>query len=212
MIQTPTIATFPRTDAAFARYVRAAIERLPPADRTDPAKVQRAIRRWHTRAIVRPQDPLAAYGAATWYVYRDGQAGVRLEEDWWQSPDVALARLGEDEVFVDGNDAACRLVDRPPGGLAGVPWRELVPSEVRDDDAEWLFGGLQESGPVQSVFDFPLPDGGRRVIEYRTVWVPEERIYLCRWRELATIDGDTVPSLVGEPAGEPPVGEPRVGD
>jgi PAS domain-containing protein len=194
----PTIATFPRADAAFARFVRTTIERLPAAERSDPAAVQRALRRWHTRALIRPQDPLASFGAATWYVYRDGQAGVRLEGDWWQEPDVAVARLGEDEVFVDGDDEACRLVGRPPGGLAGVPWRELVPSEVRDDDATWLFEGLQTGPAVQSVFDFPLPDGGRRVIEYRTAWVPEERIYLCRWRELAIIDGETVPKLVGD--------------
>ena len=200
MSQTPTIATFPRKDASFARFVRATIERLDPADRADPAAVQRALRRWHTRAIVRAQDPLASFGAPTWYVYRDGQAGVQLEGDWWQRDDVAVARLGEDEVFVDGDDEACRLVERPPGGLAGVSWRELVPSEVREDDAGWLFEGIQESGPVQSVFDFPLPDGGRRVIEYRTVWVPEERVYLCRWRELAVIDAGEIPALLGQPS------------
>ncbi len=25
------------------------------------------------------------------------------------------------------------------------------------------------------------------MIEYRTIWLPDERIYLCRWRELAVI-------------------------
>lgn len=195
MNRLPTIATFPRGDATFAAYVRASLERLPPADRSNPALLQTALRRWHTRAIVRPRDPLAAFGDATWYVYRDGQAGIRLEEDWWQGDDVATARLGEDEVFVDGDDEACRLVGRPPGGLTGVPWRELIPTEAREDDAEWLSGGLKASGPVQSVFDAPLPDGRRRVIEYRTAWIADEGIYVCRWRELATIE-----------VGEPPAG------
>jgi PAS domain-containing protein len=183
-----TIATFPRDDRPFAAFVRATIERLPPSERTDPAAVQRALRGWHTRAVVRAQDPLAAYGLPAWYVYRDGQAGVRIDEDWWRQEGVAVARLGEDEVFVDADDEACRLVGRPPGGLAGVPWRELLPPAVRDDDAEWLFGGLKDGKPVQSVFDAPLPDGRRRVIEYRTAWIEDERVYLCRWRELAVIE------------------------
>ena len=202
MTQPPTIATFPRGDAAFAAFVRSTIERLDPSDRTDPAAVQRALRRWHTRAIVRPQDPLAAYGSTAWYVYRDGQAGVRLEDAWWQRDDVAMARLGEDELFIDGDDEACRLVGREPGGLAGVAWRDLIPSEARDVDSTWLFGGLQNGPPVQSVFDVPLPDGRRRVIEYRTSWDASERTYVCRWRELAVIEVDALPALIGEPEPE----------
>jgi len=182
-----TTVTFPRDDTAFAAFVRATMAKLGPDEREDAAALQAALRRWHTRALVRPQDPMASFGGTTWYIYRDGTAGVRLEQDWWQAEGVATARLGEDEVFVDGDDEACRLVDLPPGGLAGVPWRELVPVEARDTDGEWLFGPLKDGKPVQSTFDFPRADGTRRVIEYRTIWLPEERIYLCRWRELAVI-------------------------
>jgi hypothetical protein len=32
------------------------------------------------------------------------------------------------------------------------------------------------------------------VIEDRTAWVADERIYLCRWRELATIEVDEAPA------------------
>jgi PAS domain-containing protein len=197
MINTiPTIATFPRGDHAFAAFVRDAIARLERADRLEPAELQLLLRRWHSRALVREQHALASFGVATWYVYRDGQAGVRIDDGWWQRKDVATARLGEDQVFVGGDDEACRLVDLPPGGLAGVSWRELVPPPAWDDDATWLFGDLKER-PVQSVFDCPLPDGGRRVIEYRTAWVPEEGIYLCRWRELTVIDSAAMKELVG---------------
>jgi PAS domain-containing protein len=204
-----TIATFPRDDAAFAAFVRATLAALPAADRANPLLVQQAIRRWHTRALVRPRDEMAGFGPATWYVYRDGQAGVRSEDGWWQRDDVATAVLGEDEVFVDGDDEACRLVGRPPGGLRGVPWRDLVPSEARDDDARWLFDGLKDVPFVHSVFDAPLPDGGRRVIEYRTSWEPERRVYLCRWRELAVIDDVQIAALTGRAADEPP--EPAEG-
>ncbi len=197
-MRTSAIVTFPREDATFAAYVDATIRRLGPAECDDPAAVQRALRQWHTRAIVQPQDELAAFGMGrrAWYIYRDGKAGVRSEQDWWQAPGVATSRLGEDEVFIDGDAAACALVDRPPGGMAGVPWRDLVPPASRDQDATWLFGGLQDGVPVQSVFDFPRADGSRRVIEYRTVWIPDERIYLCRWRELAIIDAETLRGLV----------------
>ena len=188
------IVTFPRDDTAFAAFVRSTIAALDAQAREDPAQVQAALRRWHTRAQVRPQDALASLGDTSWYVYRDGHAGVRLEQDWWQADDVATARLGEDEVFVDGDDAACRLVDLGPGGLRGVPWRVLVPPEARDTDGEWLFGPLKDGRPVQSVFDFPRADGSRRVIEYRTIWLPDERIYLCRWRELAVIGPVPTPS------------------
>ncbi len=126
-----TTVTFPRDDTAFAAFVRATMAKLGPDEREDAAAVQAALRRWHTRALVRPQDPMASFGGTTWYIYRDGTAGVRLEQEWWQAEGVATARLGEDEVFVDGDDEACRLVDHPPGGLTGVPWRELVPVEAR---------------------------------------------------------------------------------
>ena len=184
------IITFPKDDTAFAAFVRSTIAGLDAHARADPGQVQAALRRWHTRAQVRPQDALASLGDTTWYIYRDGHAGVRLEQDWWQADDVATARLGENEVFVDGDDAACALVDLPPGGLRGVPWRILVPPEARETDGEWLFGPLKDGRPVQSVFDFPRSDGTRRVIEYRTIWLPDEHIYLCRWRELAVVAPD----------------------
>ena len=197
MIKTiPTIATFPAGDQTFAAFVRDAAGRLERADRLDPASLQELLRRWHSRALVRQRDPLASFGAATWYVYRDGQAGVRVEDDWWQGEGVATALLGEDQVFIDGDEAACGLVGRQPGGLAGVSWRELVPQEAREDDATWLFGDLKEN-PVHSVFDFPLPDGGRRVIEYRTAWEPDRNAFVCRWRELTVIASDDVARLVG---------------
>ena len=151
--------TFPKDDTAFAAFARSTIAALDARARVDPVQVQAALRRWHTRAQVRPRDALASLGETTWYVYRDGHAGVRLEQDWWQADGVATARLGEDEVFVDGDDAACRLVDLPPGGLRGVPWRVLVPPEARETDGEWLFGPLKDGRPVQSVFDFPRADG-----------------------------------------------------
>jgi PAS domain-containing protein len=201
-----TIATFPREDAAFASFVRTTMANLSPEDRGDPALVQKALRRWHTRALVRRRDDIAGFGPVTWYVYRDGQAGVRIESDWWQGDGVATAVLGEDEVFVDGDDEACRLVGRPSGGLRGVPWRDLVPAEARDDDAGWLFAGLKNVPFAHSVFDAPLPDGSRRVIEYRTHWDSEQGVYVCRWRELAVIDDVQIAVLTGRVPGVAPAG------
>ena len=69
------IVTFPRGDTAFAAFVRSTIAALDAQAREDPGQVQTALRRWHTRAQVRPQHELARLGATTWYVYRDGHAG-----------------------------------------------------------------------------------------------------------------------------------------
>jgi PAS domain-containing protein len=194
----PALVTFPRDDQAFASFVQATMDRLDPAARADPAALQRAIRRWHTRAIVRAQNPLASFGTPAWYVYRDGQAGVRTDDAWWQAPGVATAWLGEDaERFVWADAAAAALVERTPDDFVGLAWRDLVPSAVRDDDAAWLFADLK-ARPVQSVFDYPLADGGRRVIEYRTAWSPEDGCFVCRWRELAVIDPQAVPRLIEE--------------
>ena len=51
-----------------ARGVEVVIGRrdlLGPDEREDAAAVQAALRRWHTRALVRPQDPMASFGGTT---------------------------------------------------------------------------------------------------------------------------------------------------
>src|SRR6185503_6509387 len=52
------IVTFPKGDTAFAAFVRSTIAALDAQARVDPGQVQAALRRWHTRAQVRPQHEL----------------------------------------------------------------------------------------------------------------------------------------------------------
>jgi hypothetical protein len=42
------------------------------------------------------------------------------------------------------------------------------------------------------------------VIEYRTNWEPDQRVYVCRWRGLAVIDDAQVVALTGDAPGNPP--------
>jgi PAS domain-containing protein len=182
------VATFPREDAAFAAYVTRCRADLAPGDRADPAALERLIRHWHTRAVVRPRDGLAGFGSAVWYVYRDGSAGIRTDDEWWGADGVARVVFGADGRVLDADPAACAIAGLPPDGLAGVHWTSLVPPEAATGSADWLGQQLRAKGYVQSVFDCPLPEGGRRVIEYRSMPAAEPGRFECRWRVIATIE------------------------
>ena len=189
------IITFPKDDTAFAAFVRSTIAALDARARVDPGQVQAALRRWHTRAQVRPQDALASLGDTTWYIYRDGHAGVRLEQDWWQADDVATARLGEDEVFVDGDDAACQLVDLPPGGprrrsLAGA--RSVLRRGIRM--ASGCSARSRTAGRCSRSSTSCAQMGVDGSSNTGRSGSPDEHIYLCRWRELAVIDPGSTPT------------------
>jgi PAS domain-containing protein len=189
-----TVATFPRDDAAFGAYVERCRAELNEDERADPAALQRAIRRWHTRAVVRAQDALAGFGSALWYVYRDGMAGVRTDDTWWQEQGVAHVIFAPGGHVHSADREACSLVGRPAGGLDGVHWTSLVPPEGSTDDALWISKQLDERGVVQSVFDCPLPDGSRHVIEYRTTPAAQPGFFESRWRHVATIEPDRLRS------------------
>ena len=42
---------------------------------------------------------------------------------------------------------------------------------------------------VKQVTTDAISSGTEPNLEYRTIWLPDEGIYLCRWRELAVIPG-----------------------
>jgi len=187
MQTTPTVATFPRDDAAFASFVRTTLAGLNGESR-DPAVLQARLRRWHSRAIVQPQDDLAGFGDDTrWYVYRDGRAGVVSEEGWWLADDAARVEFGHDGTFSSANAAADELIGIE-GGLVGHHWSDLLAPAARSEDGAWLWTILDAGDVAQSVFDLPLPDGRRKVIEYRSSRAPDGDRYQSVWRELAVID------------------------
>ena len=79
-------------------------------------------------------------------------------------------------------------------GFAGSPGGSSFPRRRARPMASGCSARSRTAARCQSVFDFPRADGSRRVIEYRTIWLPDERIYLCRWRELAVIDPGATPT------------------
>jgi PAS domain-containing protein len=178
------LTTFPADDHVFAAFVRQAYLALDDHARRDPATLEASLRRWHTRAVVRERHSLASFGEPTWYVYRDGHPGVKVEEAWWQADDAPTVEFGADGVFTFADDAVCELVGLAPGALVGCHWTDLVPASARGDDGAWIWEQLDRAGWVQSVFDLPLGTGVR-IIEYRTERVGDGR-FRSHWRGLAT--------------------------
>lgn len=180
----PSIATFPRDDRVFAAFVQSSLAAM--SEERCPGALEAQLRRWHTRAIVRVQADLAGFGwGETWYVYRDGRAGIVEEPDWWLDPECAHVGFGRDGVFVATNAAADALVGRETG-LVGRHWSELLAPVAQGEDAAFLWELLDQGQVAHSVFDLPLRDGGHRVIEYRSVRCPEGG-YESWWRELAVL-------------------------
>ena len=65
------LRTYPRTDARFRRDATQMIEAL--GDDPSAAGLQRALRAWYPRCVVRPQAELARLGLQpVWYLFRDG--------------------------------------------------------------------------------------------------------------------------------------------
>ncbi len=178
------LATFPSSDVAFATYVQKCWSELDGKLRDDPRELQRLVRRWHTRALVVPQSPLAALRQGSlWYVFRDGRGGgVPPESEWWTAPGTACVTFDADLVITHADDAACALAGVQPGGLVGRRWSELIPSQARASGTAWLKEALSRGEAISSVFDLPLPDGGYRVIEYHA-----EPRYVTYWRELTVL-------------------------
>jgi PAS domain S-box-containing protein len=186
------LVTYPRDDAVFARLVR---ERA--ATTTSAADLQRRLRRWHTRAVVREQDALAAFSPRTaWYAFRDGAMSPKSSEAWWETQGVACVAFNRAGTFIEANDAACALVDAATGSLVGRHWSELVPHDAAQDEGDWVWTELTTHGLVQSVFDFPTSDGGRKVIEYHSTASADPDRFESAWRETARISADDLPVLL----------------
>ncbi len=186
----PVLLTIPREDAAFAAYARRCLD--DDDVRFDPLRLQAALRRFHTRAAVYRKAEIRPFGdEEIWYVYRDGRAVTRDDPEWWLRPDGAHATLDESGRFTEANEAACALVGLGPGELVGRRYDDLIPGPSRP---AWIWEVLAATGSVRSVFDFPLPDGGRRIIEYRIEAVGSGS-YESRWRELMTLDREQVARL-----------------
>jgi PAS domain-containing protein len=178
------LATFPPDDAVFAAFVRGCWSGLDEEGSGSPEELERAIRRWHRGAVVRPQERVAELGGSTWYVYRDGHAGGRLEAGWWQEPGVARVRFDSSGQFVEANEAANAIAGRP---LVGVGWTELVAPEAAEDGGGWVWETLAREGHAQSIFELPLEDA-HRVIEYRSEVTERPDEFVSYWRELTTIE------------------------
>lgn len=190
------LATFPRGDAAFRAFVRSCLAESPANERADPACLQARLRRWHTRAVVRVQSDLARVGPEpTWYVYRDGHTNLGMQEGWWTSPGIASVSFDASGTCIHADAAAHALLGRTPGVLDGLHWRAFLPEEFETVNDDWIWDLITTEGSVNSVFEVPLYDGGRRVVEYHCEWRDDPPRFVGFWRELAMLDREALVAL-----------------
>ena len=187
MPQLPSLATFPRDDAAFAGYVRDSMNDLAAAGPLDHETLQRRLRTWHSRAVVHVREELGGLmPERVWYVYRDGGI-ARSDFGWWTNPGVAALTFDRSGMFRSANQAAADLVNRPIEDLVGAVWSDLVPPDAAATDPAWLWRLLDAGHAVQSLFELPIPDGSRRVIEFRSQATDDPDIFASNWRAVSTI-------------------------
>jgi PAS domain S-box-containing protein len=190
-----TFAIFPADDRLFASFVQRAYEQLVGDGAPTPEALQRALRTYHTRAVVRPQASLAGFGdGEVWYAYRDGRPGGRAADEWWLDPSVGHVRFSDDGRYLEANDEACRLVGLPPGGLVGLSLFDVVVPGGREAMEAVANAEFQRTGAIHSVFDCRLPDGSMRVIEYRSRRTDEPGVNESAWREIALIEAPAPPA------------------
>lgn len=125
---------FPPDDAVFATVARRTFE---TSSSDTPAALERQLRTAYPQAVVRSREPLASFGGAAWYVYRDGRYSPFVQGSrWWDDPAAARIIVDDDGGYLDASPAALELlgVDREtfrasrsgdfavPGFGVAIPW------------------------------------------------------------------------------------------
>jgi PAS domain-containing protein len=156
---------FPTYDTTFRTIVQRVFEQLE--ERT-PDALQAALAATHPRVVVRPRADLATFGAASsaWYVYRDGRFSPFADgHEWWRDEACARVVVDEEGRYVDGNDAALRLMR--------LTRDELLASRAGDFSTErgaavipWVWELLRQTGELHSTSVLRARDGHEAVIEY----------------------------------------------
>jgi PAS domain S-box-containing protein len=183
-----TLSCFPSKDRSFARFVERRRRELARGAAASAAELQAGIRRWYPRAVVREQSKLGALGPPVWYVYRDGSPNLEGHLHWWEQPGAGRIEFDGRGLIVAADDRAAEIVGVRPGDLTGRSWRDVIPADAQADEWDWVWQTLNESGRVMSVFDCRLPDGRRRIVEYRSQKTDDPNRFIGYWREVETLE------------------------
>ncbi|MEO5939528.1 MAG: PAS domain-containing protein [Candidatus Limnocylindrales bacterium] len=158
---------FPASDSTFVDLAHLALTEAGARPR--PEDVQQLLRPTYPQVVVRVQDAAATVGfGVRWYAFRDGRVEAGSIEAWWDDPDVARVVIDHTNRYTEANDAACRLLGVPVGGLVGRSWEEFAEPETAAA-AEALRQTMQRRGHAASTFQLIRPDGGRFTIDYHSV-------------------------------------------
>ena len=129
-ISRPQLVTLPGTDRLFQRFVGMALEALgTPSMR----RLQLHLRSLYPHAVVRRRE-IAGEPRPTWYVLRDGRAGVPpLRSGWADEPAAGCAELSRNGRITDADERFATLLGIPPGEARGADLRTLgVPGSFDD--------------------------------------------------------------------------------
>jgi len=182
------LSCFPSRDRSFARFVERRRREVPRGTAASAADLQAGIRRWYPRAVVREQSTLGSLGPPVWYVYRDGSPNLEAHLHWWEEPGAGRIEFDAQARFIAADDRAAEIVGLRPADLIGRSWPDVIPSAAQADEWDWVWRTLNETGRVMSVFDCRLPDGRRRIVEYRNQTTDDPHRFVGYWREIETLD------------------------
>lgn len=141
----------PAGDAAFAAYVRRALDRMPEAT------IDGLALRLHR---LYPHASVSEDASGAWVVERDRDSVRTPEPAWWDDPALPRVRYDAQALILEANEAARSLLG---SALVGHHWQEFVTPGSADEVAAML-EILATVGGAES--RFRMPDAGGSLVEF----------------------------------------------
>ena len=166
-----TAVPFPSDDLVFAARVRDALREVvsqPVEEAIDG--IRSRLRPVHRDVVAHLRSDLAGFGSApVVYVFRDGSARHKLNDDWIDAPTAARLVTDGEGVYVDANEAAARLFGVDRDEIVGRPAGSFTRPDSRIEDAHALWEALAHTGRLHSLAVIQCRDGTETTVEFVTI-------------------------------------------
>ena len=166
-----SVLLFPADDDVLAIHVRDALDDVDAVDAKAVSEVLvDRLNVVYPGLAVRLRDPLAGFGSAMVYLFRDGGVLSSLGgEDWVGDPGVARVVTDAAGTYIDVNDAAAALFGVPKSAIIGARAGAFTRPDARIRDADELWRTLAASGRLHSLAVVRRQDGADLRVEFVTV-------------------------------------------